>query len=79
MASEKEDIKISDTHASSNQEITTERSPNKEATRQSHLGRAIAQRALYGSNRRRIGSRKVVKNDARSLSSRLSKVSFADN
>lgn len=44
----------------------------------SHLGKAVAHRAVFKSNRHRIEGRKPANNDAKSLPSRLSKVSLAE-
>ncbi|KAF5198078.1 Heparan-alpha-glucosaminide n-acetyltransferase [Thalictrum thalictroides] len=76
-------VKFPNTMASDISNVETslmvEKSTNAESMPQSHVGRSVAQRALYGSNRRRIGNRKGTNNDKRSLPSRLSKVSLADN
>ncbi|KAF5726353.1 hypothetical protein HS088_TW22G00030 [Tripterygium wilfordii] len=49
-------------------------------TKKSHLGKALAHRALHASSTRRSGgSRKVRTNDTMALPSRLSKVTLADD
>ncbi|KAF9607213.1 hypothetical protein IFM89_033420 [Coptis chinensis] len=72
MASEKANAETMETYTSNDQAVVGERATN------TYLGRAVAQRALFASYRRRIGSRKGLNNDARSLPSRLSNVSLAD-
>ncbi|KAF8401385.1 hypothetical protein HHK36_012323 [Tetracentron sinense] len=82
MASEEANTEVSDAHTSNNQAIAAGRPPNTQGTSHTGLGRALAQRALTRSNRRRGGDRKAGNNDSQSLQSlpsRLSKVSLADD
>ncbi|KAJ4968867.1 hypothetical protein NE237_015568 [Protea cynaroides] len=67
-----------DTQECSNQAPLTENPSNTQPTAHCHLGRTVAQRAILGRNRRRIGSR-TWNNEAKSLPSRLSKVSLSDD
>ncbi|KAK9136751.1 hypothetical protein Sjap_007345 [Stephania japonica] len=69
-----------DTCIGSHGTVAQRKSSEFESTSQSHLDRAVAQRALYGSSRRRrIGSRKAKDNELMRLSpSRLSRVSSID-
>ncbi|KAJ4848411.1 hypothetical protein Tsubulata_032782 [Turnera subulata] len=55
-----------------------ERKPNTIVTGNPNYDKVLAQRALLGSRKRRGKSRKMVNHEARSLPSRLSKVSLAD-
>ncbi|EEF47303.1 conserved hypothetical protein [Ricinus communis] len=80
MATEKANAEVSNTHTDGNQEKSAESSSNsKEFTAPPRFGKALAHRALYGSSSRRAGSRKVRDNDTRTLPSRLSNVSLADD
>lgn len=45
---------------------------------ESHMGKAIAHRAVYGSSHRRARSTRLRNNNVKTLPSRLSKVSIAD-
>ncbi|KAJ0112085.1 hypothetical protein Patl1_00921 [Pistacia atlantica] len=53
--------------------------PHRNASEKSDLGKTLAHRAVYGTSSRRGGSRKERTNDVRTLPSRLSKVSLADD
>ncbi|KAF5738749.1 hypothetical protein HS088_TW13G01650 [Tripterygium wilfordii] len=81
MASEQAKTGKLDASTSSNQEIPADKEPNTKGTTNITLGKALAQRALYGSQppRRRAKGRKVANTGAGLLPSRLSKVSLADN
>ncbi|GFZ04556.1 hypothetical protein Acr_17g0001280 [Actinidia rufa] len=74
MATEKANAEIS----GSSEGNSAERSLNTKETGQSHLGRALVHRALYGSSSRRGGRRKVRAIETRTSPSRLSRVSLAD-
>ncbi|KAF8401384.1 hypothetical protein HHK36_012322 [Tetracentron sinense] len=69
MASEEANTEVSDAHTSNNQAIAAGRPPNTQGTSHTGLGRALAQRALTRSNRRRGGDRKAGNNDSQSLQS----------
>lgn len=83
MATDKQYNVNSDIHSSSDHDEGDERlkesgdkSPEIEFSR---MGKALAHRALYGSNTNRRGkSRKFRNQDIKTLPSRLSKVSLAD-
>lgn len=82
MATEKAKAGVSDTeyidgiqHDSSEQQTPQHRNESKK----SNLGKAVARRAVYGTSGRRGGSRKERTNDVKTLPSRLSKVSLADD
>ncbi|KAF5737035.1 hypothetical protein HS088_TW14G01191 [Tripterygium wilfordii] len=79
MASEQAKTGNLETSTSSNQEIPAEKEPNRKGITNNSPGKALAQRALYGPHHRRAKGRKVANTGARSLPSRLSKVSLADN
>ncbi|KAF3436514.1 hypothetical protein FNV43_RR23606 [Rhamnella rubrinervis] len=66
MATEKGNAEVSDTHSVSNQDNSIE---------QTHFGKALAHRAVYGSRSRSGGRSRT--NDAKTQPSRLSKVSLA--
>ncbi|EOX95211.1 Uncharacterized protein TCM_004762 [Theobroma cacao] len=69
-----------DTQNYHTQENSTERSASSQGSAKFHFSKALAHRAVYGSSSRRsTGSRKVRSTDARTLPSRLSKVSLADD
>ncbi|OMO82043.1 hypothetical protein COLO4_23271 [Corchorus olitorius] len=71
-----------DTQSYNTEENRTERSASShESTKFVHFSKALAHRAVYGgsSSRRSSGTRKIRSNDARTLPSRLSKVSLADD
>ncbi|TXG71638.1 hypothetical protein EZV62_000217 [Acer yangbiense] len=75
MASEKGNARDLEASTSSNQVIQ----PNtKGAASNSNVGKALARRALSGSQNRRSHGRKVANSGARMLPSRLSKVSLAE-
>lgn len=76
MASQKANAEISGSNSGSSQEYCTGRSSDKENS-QSRLGRALVQRALFGSSRRRSGGRKFKGCDTKTSPSRLSRVSLA--
>ncbi|TXG63338.1 hypothetical protein EZV62_010332 [Acer yangbiense] len=78
MATEKGKAEVSDTYSDSIQSNSSEQPPNRKESRKPNFGKALAHRAVYGSGTRRAGSRKDRTNDARTLPSRLSKVSLAD-
>ena len=61
-----------------NQANPQEKKPNTKGSTSSNLEKALVKRALFGSRRREVGSRRVSSNGVRSLPSRLSKVSLAD-
>ncbi|XVF80641.1 hypothetical protein PTKIN_Ptkin15bG0090400 [Pterospermum kingtungense] len=84
MATEKANIadqSLDGTQIYSTQVYSSEQSVcSHESAYNFHFSKALAHRAVYGSSSRRgSGSRKVRSNDARSLPSRLSKVSLADD
>uniref|UniRef100_F6H747 Uncharacterized protein n=1 Tax=Vitis vinifera TaxID=29760 RepID=F6H747_VITVI len=80
MASEKANARIPDSCTSSNQAALAERTTNTNSTTNSNFGKALAQRALFRSRRRLwVGGRKTTNNEAKSLPSRLSKVSLAED
>lgn len=81
MASEKANAEISDTsNGGGLQDDITDRSPHGNfSTRYQQFGKALAHRALYGSSSRRAGGRRLRTNDVKTLPSRLSKVSLADD
>ncbi|KAG2726969.1 hypothetical protein I3760_01G138000 [Carya illinoinensis] len=81
MASEKANANGSDLDArtSSNQATTIDKKPDTKGAANSNLGKALAQRALYGSHNRRVGGRKITNSGARLLPSRLSKVSLGED
>ncbi|XVE73392.1 hypothetical protein DITRI_Ditri11bG0114400 [Diplodiscus trichospermus] len=65
---------------SSSEEDTTERSASGQESAKYHFSKALAHRAVYGSSgRRSTPNRKVRSNEAKTLPSRLSKVSLADD
>ncbi|XVF72701.1 hypothetical protein PTKIN_Ptkin12aG0141400 [Pterospermum kingtungense] len=79
MATEKSNAN-DQTQSYCNEENSTERSASSKESDKFHFSKALAHRAVYGSSSRRgIGGRKVRINDARTLPSRLSKVSLADD
>ncbi|KAJ0034411.1 hypothetical protein Pint_24404 [Pistacia integerrima] len=53
--------------------------PDTTGASNSNFGKAVARRAVSGSRKRRVHGRKVATGDARSLPSRLSKVSLAED
>ncbi|CAL1397347.1 unnamed protein product [Linum trigynum] len=59
--------------------LPTDKKPNTKATGNSGFERALAQRALFRSHTHKVKGRKVANNIARTLPSRLSKVSLADD
>ncbi|KAG2697580.1 hypothetical protein I3843_07G112600 [Carya illinoinensis] len=80
MATEKENAEISNTKSSSIGDSSTEQSANrKRPATIFYFGKALAHRALHGPSSRRTGSRNVRTTDIRTLPSRLSKVSLADD
>ncbi|KAG6785059.1 hypothetical protein POTOM_010782 [Populus tomentosa] len=81
MATEKADVEVSDTNNDGIQNTSTETSVNSETPTSAvpRFGKALAHRALYGSSSRHGGSRKARSSDVKTLPSRLSKVSVADD
>ncbi|KAJ4727762.1 hypothetical protein OWV82_000807 [Melia azedarach] len=82
MATEKAKAEVSDNYNDSIQDTSMgqQQAPDGKEPRKSNFGKALAHRALYGSGSRHAGSRKERTNDAsRTLPSRLSKVSLADD
>ncbi|XVF32855.1 hypothetical protein REPUB_Repub17cG0118600 [Reevesia pubescens] len=78
MATEK--ANADQTQSYSSEENSTERSTSSQESAKFHFSKALAHRAVYASSSRRsTGSRGVGSNDARTLPSRLSKVSLADD
>lgn len=78
MASEKAKDEISDLTIQDQDNATQRLQPaDSKEQRKSSFGKALAHRALYGSSSRR--GRKDTTNNARTLPSRLSKVSLADD
>lgn len=78
MATEKARDEISGGNSGSNQDCAAERMSNYRENVECHLGKMLAQRAVFGSSHRRAGGRKVGTNDARMSPSRLSRVSLPD-
>ncbi|KAJ7973031.1 Heparan-alpha-glucosaminide N-acetyltransferase [Quillaja saponaria] len=68
--------KVSDTNSCGIQDNSIEQSTNRQQSENTHFGKALAHRAVYASTSRR---RKVRIQDVRTLPSRLSKVSMADD
>jgi hypothetical protein len=81
MATEKADVEVSDTNNDGIQNTSTQTSVNSETPTSAvpRFGKALAHRALYGSSSRHGGSRKARSSDVKTLPSRLSKVSLADD
>ena len=81
MATEKADVEVSDTNNDGIQNTSTHTSVNSETPTSAvpRFGKALAHRALYGSSSRHGGSRKARSSDVKTLPSRLSKVSLADD
>ncbi|GLT42607.1 hypothetical protein SLA2020_165980 [Shorea laevis] len=79
MASEKPGVEVADTHDEISQENSEDRSTAGQSTQFHHFSKALAHRAVYGPSSRRDGSKKVKTSDVRTLPSRLSKVSLADD
>lgn len=78
MAGEKAKDEISDLTIQDQDKATQRLQPaDSKEQRKSNFGKALAHRALYGSSSRR--GRKDTTNNARTLPSRLSKVSLADD
>ncbi|XP_027339509.1 uncharacterized protein LOC113853210 [Abrus precatorius] len=77
MASEKASSKELDTN--SNQGIISEEIPTTNGTTKSNMGKELARRALLRSHLRKNGRRKTANNSAKSLPSRLSKVSLGED
>ncbi|XWS31787.1 hypothetical protein CRYUN_Cryun23aG0106100 [Craigia yunnanensis] len=78
MATEKANADQTQTY--STEENSTERSASSQESAKFHFSKALAHRAVYcSSGRRGTGSRMVRSNEARTLPSRLSKVSLADD
>ncbi|KHN12907.1 hypothetical protein D0Y65_023118 [Glycine soja] len=72
MASEKVSFDASKSQGNSSQEIPA-------ATTKYNMGKELARRALLRSHLRKNGRRKVASNGAKSLPSRLSKVSLGED
>ena len=80
MASEQANPRIPDACTSSNQATVAERTTNANSKSSSSFGKALAQRAVFRSHRRQmVGGKKSTSNEAKSLPSRLSKVSLAED
>lgn len=80
MATQREGAEFSNTHNNDNirGNSTSQQQDNKKPAN-SHFSKAIAHRALYGSVHRGYGSRNIEHKGIRSLPSRLSKVSLAND
>nr|KYP47284.1 hypothetical protein KK1_031076 [Cajanus cajan] len=74
MASENVSFDAGNSQGNSSQEI-----PPINGTTKSNMGKELARRALLRSHLRKNGRRKVASNSAKSLPSRLSKVSLGDD
>lgn len=79
MASEKGNANNIDACTNSNQSTSLDKKPNTKGTTNNNLGKTLAKRALYGSHNHRVGGRKITNRSARSLPSRLSKVSLGED
>lgn len=79
MASEKGNANNIDACTNSNQSTSLDKKPNTKGTTNDNLVKTLAQRALYGSHNHRVGGRKITNSSARSLPSRLSKVSLGED
>lgn len=79
MASEKANANDLDACTSSNQAKSSDKKPNTKGTTNTNLGKALAQIALSGSQNHRVGRKKFANSSAKSLPSRLSKVSLAED
>lgn len=79
MASDKANAKELDACTSSNQAVSLDKKHGTKETTNSNYGKALVQRALYGSHNRRVGGRKMTNGSARLLPSRLSKVSMGED
>ncbi|KAK7329514.1 hypothetical protein VNO77_23684 [Canavalia gladiata] len=77
MASEKASSREFGT--SNNQGISSEQGPTTNGTTKSNMGKELARRALLRSHLRKNGRRKVANYSAKSLPSRLSKVSLEED
>ncbi|KAI6692959.1 hypothetical protein NL676_020669 [Syzygium grande] len=67
-----------ETGVSSNQATCVAQERKSEGASSSNLGKVLVQRALFGSHRRRFGGKKSLSEAVKSLPSRLSKVSLAE-
>ncbi|KAI9122749.1 hypothetical protein K1719_005638 [Acacia pycnantha] len=82
MASEKDSSRGFDSSSGNSnmkQGISMEEASHTNCTNKSNMGKELARRALLRSHQRRNGRRKVANNSVKSLPSRLSKVSLADD
>ncbi|KDP27878.1 hypothetical protein JCGZ_18958 [Jatropha curcas] len=79
MASEKANVVDLDACTSNKIATAADKKPNMKGTGNNNFEKVLAQRALFGSQNHRVKGRKVVKSSSRSLPSRLSKVSLADD
>lgn len=75
MASEKANARDLEASTSNNQAVQ----PNTKSASNSNVGKAVARRAVSGSQHRKSKGRKVANSSARMLPSRLSKVSLAED
>lgn len=79
MASEKVGSREFDSSSNSKQGISMEEMPATNGTIKSNMGKELARRALLRSHLRRNMRRKIANNSVKSLPSRLSKVSLAED
>lgn len=79
MASEQANDGDMDACTSNKQALLQDKKPNTKGASNSNFEKALAQRALFGSQNHRIKGRKGVNNCAIKLPSRLSKVSLAED
>lgn len=78
MASSKANAVDLEACTSSNQENLQEKKPNTKGSTSSNMEKALVKRALFGSRQRQVAGRRNSNNSVRSLPSRLSKVSLAE-
>lgn len=78
MASEKDSSREFES-SDSKQGISVEEMPTTNGTARCNIGKELARRALLRSHQRRNGRRKFVNNSVKSLPSRLSRVSLAED
>lgn len=82
MASEKDSSRGFDSNSANSkmkQGISMEEASHTNGTAKSNMVKELARRALLKSHQRRNGRRKIANNSVKSLPSRLSKVSLADD
>ncbi|EEF43047.1 conserved hypothetical protein [Ricinus communis] len=78
MASEKFIVIDLDACTSSKQATVADKKPSTKSSGNPKFEKALAQRALFGSQSHRTKGRKIINNGARMSPSRLSKVSLAE-